>query len=180
MPQALAKRLRNKGIFDVFRAVVTREYISGIHLVVKCISFHRKVFIKNTSSRIITDSGNHTSQHPGGPHVGPMNFAVWYAGQLYFENSKSQWVIVIRSRVTDLGWPGYVITMDAGCRCPAGKLAPSHQQPPCWLSWLHCHMSHIAWHTYHVTTIKQTMFERGREITNPLFYFMGGSVLSQQ
>ena len=58
------------------------------------------------------------------------------------------------------------------CHLSAGHskyMAPGHLRPPCWLDHAHgCHMSHIAWHMYHVTVGKQTIFERGREVCNPL------------
>ena len=34
--------------------------------------------------------------------------------------------------------------------------------------WQYFQMSHIAWHRYYVTAIKQTMFERGQKVSNPL------------
>ena len=53
-----------------------------------------------------------------------------------------------------------------GCRCPGAKLAPAHQQPPCWLNYAIC----IILIDTNIDGLmqEQTMSKRGWEVSNPL------------
>ena len=63
----------------------------------------------------------------------------------------------------------FFLTLGCFWYARTGIQAPGHQQPPLWL-WQQCCMNHITWHRYHVTDIKEMIFEREREVGNQLVY----------
>ena len=77
--------------------------------------------------------------------------------------------------IPDTSQLSYLIMMAADALPPNG--AKPSAITMLFRLWLYCHTSHIAWHRYRITAMKQIMFKTGQEVDNPLVFSCDQAVL---
>ena len=130
----------------------------------------------NMSSHVRRNSGDFVQGEMsllGGPHTFARDWlahdsAVCWAWTTMEQSGHYRTDTTLISHYVDHYWytPTELCHRDV-CRCPGVKWAPGHQQPPYW-----CDYGYIACQRYHITSIKQAMFERGRKVGHPSASFL--------